>query len=443
MITSILRKRRPLLDVDVSWIEKDIAAYEQELSNLKTQVALLKHQKEQLERSLSRHKSLLSPIHRLPCDILVEIFRWAAHRPKSSLDVTKGVWPLGQVCGWWRDIVLASPILWSVVILEPPYTRHSVDILTHHFCHSAELPLWIAVTAGDSVNDRRVFDMVIQKSALWKMVDICTPLKDLEKLSSVSGNIPFLEELYVYAEGKVYFSTDALSSAPSLRRAGLQPLEIQTLIDVRILFFDDADGPLDFDNPLPVKMERLQFLAVYDARILDHLIAPLLRKFEYHPASALNGSDTDIPSLRDFLARSSCSIELLVICPETVHKIHHLMAFIKNVSRTVSSLDPLTLPEVLPAMEGLRLWICTDSGWGRQCVKSVIAVVRQRFDKERATVLNVTKLSYLRIDCADSSRVFSQLKSEGLDVLGGEGLDWEKGTPYLEIDEYWTGDWFS
>ncbi len=228
-IIAILRKKRPLLDADVLWIENDIAACEEELSNVENQIALLTRRKEQLERSLPRRKSLLAPVHRPPRDILVEIFRWAAHRPKNSLDVTKGVWPLGQVCGWWRDIVLTSPVLWSVVILDSPYTRHSVDILTRHFRRSAQFPLWIAVTTRDSTIDGRVFDMVIEKSGLWKMMDICAYSKDLAKLSSVSGKIPLLEELYVFPEDNVHFSTDALSSAPSLRRVDLEPLKISQL----------------------------------------------------------------------------------------------------------------------------------------------------------------------------------------------------------------------
>ncbi|SJL11669.1 uncharacterized protein ARMOST_15075 [Armillaria ostoyae] len=479
MITAILRKERPLLDADISWIEKDVVAYEQELFDLEIQVTQLIRRRERLECSLSRRKSVLSPIHRPPRDIVVEIFRWVVHHPKNSLDVTKGVWPLGQVCGWWRDIVLTSPVLWSVVILDSPYRRNSVDILTHHFRRSAEFPLWIALTTRDSTVDGRVFDMVIEKSGLWKMMDICAYSKDLARLSSVSGKIPLLEELYVFAEDNVHFSTDTLFS-PSLRRVDLEPLkishlplnasllthftgtlyhlaniqyiaQIQTLIDIRILFCDDLDGPLDSGNLLPVEMEQLQFLSVTDVRILDALTTPSLRKFDYRPGSISNEGDTDIRPLRDFLARSACSIEHLCICVEMIQKIHHLMAFAKNVSYLTvyyskghPALDPLTLPETLPMMKSLRL-VITDTGWRRRYPGGVIDVVRQRFNEERAAVLNVTKLSCLRIDCVDDSRAefIDRLKGEGLDALEEEGLELEKGSPYLRVDEYWTGSWFT
>ncbi len=75
--------------------------------------------------------------------------------------------------------------------------------------------------------------------------------------------------------------------------------------------------------------------------------------------------------------------------------------------------------------------------------KSVIDVIRQRSDEERAAALNVARLSYLQIDCVEGSQVIKQLRSEGLDALGKEGLDWGSGLPYLEDDEYWTGVWFT
>ncbi|KAG7439548.1 uncharacterized protein BT62DRAFT_938916, partial [Guyanagaster necrorhizus] len=149
LITLLLRRKRPLLDADtepdVSSIEEHIDTFEREILSLEKQITLLIHQKEQLERSVSRRKGLLSPIRRLPSDILLEIFSWAIRRPKNSLDVTAGVWPLSQVCGCWRDIVSTSPVLWSVVILKPPYTQHSADILAYHFRHSEEHPLWVAI----------------------------------------------------------------------------------------------------------------------------------------------------------------------------------------------------------------------------------------------------------------------------------------------------------
>ncbi|KAG7439537.1 uncharacterized protein BT62DRAFT_700299 [Guyanagaster necrorhizus] len=295
LITLLLRKKRPLLDADTARIEEDISTLELEISSLERQMIMLMRKKDQLEHSLSRRKALLSPIRRLPSDVLLEIFSWAVHRPKNSLDVTTGVWPLGQVCGCWRDIVSTLPVLWSVVILQPPYTHHSVDILSHHFRRSAQFPLWIAIRTEGHVIDRRIFDMVLQKSALWKMVDMCARSKDLEKLASVSGNIPLLEELYVSTADTADFSTDALSSAPSLRRVNVESLEIsqmplnaslsilthfsgtlhhladiryitqvQTLVEISILFFDDWDGPLDSSNLLPVRMEQLQSLTVND-----------------------------------------------------------------------------------------------------------------------------------------------------------------------------------
>ncbi len=229
--------------------------------------------------------------------------------------------------------------------------------------------------------------------------------------------------------------------------------QIQTLIDICIIFCDDSDRPLDSGNLLPVRMEQLQFLSVNNVKILDALTAPSLRKLDYGPASVSNEGDTSIHSLRDFLERSACSISYLGILAEMVPKIHHLMAFAKKVSyltvyypknRPIRSLAPLTLPETFPTMKSMKLSI-TDARWGRRYPGGVIDVVRQRFDEERAAALNVTRLSRLDLDCVDVLRaeVLGLLKREGLDSLQEQGLQLEKGSPYLPVDQYWTGCWFT
>ncbi len=83
-------------------------------------------------------------------------------------------------------------------------------------------------------------------------------------------------------------------------------------------------------------------------------------------------------------------------------------------------------------MKYLRLCIGAESnaGWRGRYAKSVIDVIRQRFDEERAAALNVARLSYLQIDYVEGSQVIKQLRSEGLDALGKEGLDWGSGLPY-------------
>ncbi len=112
--------------------------------------------------------------------------------------------------------------------------------------------------------------------------------------------------------------------------------------------------------------------------------------------------------------------------------------------RPIRSLVPLTLPETLPTMKSMKLSI-TDVRWGRRYPGGVIDVVRQRFDQERATALNVTRLSRLDLDCVDVLRaeVLGLLKREGLDALQEQGLQLEKGSPYLPVDQYWTGCWFT
>ncbi|KAF9074108.1 hypothetical protein BDP27DRAFT_1416432 [Rhodocollybia butyracea] len=70
---------------------------------------------------LKLQKSLLSPIHRLPPELLTEIFIFIVeenpvtfgdhHFPATRLDAFR----ISHVCCWWRTLVVSQPILWSFI----------------------------------------------------------------------------------------------------------------------------------------------------------------------------------------------------------------------------------------------------------------------------------------------------------------------------------------
>ncbi|PBK93466.1 hypothetical protein ARMGADRAFT_893044, partial [Armillaria gallica] len=61
------------------------------------------------------YTALISPVRRLPPEILAEIFGWVLesnHWP-LSLKLNKGPWFLGRICSQWRHVVNSTPRLWT------------------------------------------------------------------------------------------------------------------------------------------------------------------------------------------------------------------------------------------------------------------------------------------------------------------------------------------
>jgi F-box-like len=77
----------------------------------------LEGQRTALEDQVSRTLAFLSPIRRLPMELLREIFVWSFEEHACS------AWVLAAVCPSWRRLALRIPLIWSKVSL----LMHSVN----------------------------------------------------------------------------------------------------------------------------------------------------------------------------------------------------------------------------------------------------------------------------------------------------------------------------
>ncbi|KAL0956924.1 hypothetical protein HGRIS_003028 [Hohenbuehelia grisea] len=98
-------------------------------------------------------QSIVSPIRRLPFELLARIILFAseAHSstPNWTINSKKGPWALGQVCTSWRAVVLTTSALWKNINLEPPRSTlgngHSIFLLTEALRRSGTCALNITI----------------------------------------------------------------------------------------------------------------------------------------------------------------------------------------------------------------------------------------------------------------------------------------------------------
>ncbi|KAK0188597.1 hypothetical protein F5146DRAFT_672052 [Armillaria mellea] len=111
----------PPADLDVTrtvpdMIERatnDIALTKKAVQSLWVQIKKKRTEIWALERVIDDCNIVLSPIRRLPTDIILEIFHAVVQERYDVFEVTKGPWLLSHVCKTWRTLVREYGALWS------------------------------------------------------------------------------------------------------------------------------------------------------------------------------------------------------------------------------------------------------------------------------------------------------------------------------------------
>ncbi|PBK84084.1 hypothetical protein ARMGADRAFT_618959 [Armillaria gallica] len=95
---------------------KEVSAYDAEIRRLQITLEKLYRDRDRLRTYANHYGALLSPVRRLPYDILLQIFKdvctdeYKIHPPRTCLR-------LGLVCKRWHEITLDSPSLWSTIFI--------------------------------------------------------------------------------------------------------------------------------------------------------------------------------------------------------------------------------------------------------------------------------------------------------------------------------------
>ncbi|THU94520.1 hypothetical protein K435DRAFT_157300 [Dendrothele bispora CBS 962.96] len=249
----------------INQTEPDIARYELEIARLEDTLATLKAQRDKLKRYQSEYKTLLSPIRRLPVDVLLEIFSNVCSGPAGSLSmprtrerprdhcvITATTLVLSQTCSFWRGVVENSPRLWSTLAVNlaiiTDVEGDRIEALVQlYLTRSASSPLTLDIFAYDyfdnliealSVNAWTTLELLMDQSCRWRDVSFeldcniyngmaerdvginafrkCMHLQSFKLLHQHRGHFNGTNDL---------FTSPFLQHAPALHSVTLQPYD--------------------------------------------------------------------------------------------------------------------------------------------------------------------------------------------------------------------------
>ncbi|KAJ7755541.1 hypothetical protein B0H16DRAFT_716960 [Mycena metata] len=137
---------------------KDLATIEEEIQRTQQKLDELKYRREVLATDIDAHLALLSPVRRLPDDILREIFVTSLASTHNAIIASREA-PLllCQVCSDWRKIAFTTPRLWSslhVVVPTEPQLQDTIFSLAQQWlARSGILPLSLSIGISFAVLD--------------------------------------------------------------------------------------------------------------------------------------------------------------------------------------------------------------------------------------------------------------------------------------------------
>ncbi len=212
-ILPLLRSGIPSVDLDattldsistrIQLLDTERLSREKDMSTIQSLLNRLQLEHDRTVVDISRQKSIFSPFRRLPCDILLHIFRLAVNN-STALCLTSPPFIFRSVCYTWRTLVLSSPSLWSNVninINKYPSRFTSKHALETHLLLSTTRSL-----AGNCPLNMKIHDCGHTLKAQMFMAESIAPTSDrwkslylnvegIQGLADISGRLPVLESL--------------------------------------------------------------------------------------------------------------------------------------------------------------------------------------------------------------------------------------------------------
>ncbi|KAJ7267396.1 hypothetical protein C8J57DRAFT_1327614, partial [Mycena rebaudengoi] len=213
--------------------------------------------RDELQSFIDAHLALVSPVRRLPDDIVREIFVGTLPSDRNCVfSATEPPLLLGRICQTWRATALSTPRLWASLHIAAPSSSPRLEqvngMVDTWLSRSGALPLSLSIQARR--RSARIVSMLLETlirySTRWKHIKIVLPFDDsFEALSHLTtADVPILECVSIDGPPGLEPMSPSICQvlgAPNLRSLSLNLSPLITL-----------------DGRQPLRWEQLRHLAI-------------------------------------------------------------------------------------------------------------------------------------------------------------------------------------
>ncbi|KAJ7888851.1 hypothetical protein B0H13DRAFT_2041980 [Mycena leptocephala] len=436
---------------------QNIRAIEGEMERLGRALNEHSARRRELQEFCLKQRSVLSPLRKLPNDLLVEIFLLCReefgyvelrHDPR---------WMITRVCGTWREVAVSTPRLWVEIEVFPWSRRYTSDrclllLLSQQIQWSGALPLslqWDLSSEFSRPTRRSILDLFLSVAHRWQDANLAIRPDDHAHLSQFSGSFPLLRKLELMTDlgspGRIFLACPLLQhlkipSSPFSARfefpsaqlrichfLGSYPAEVLAILhqttNLVEAVIQDVHGRSDALMPAPtptMTSATLQRLTISNygsdaGRLLGALSAPALQRLVVE--NCLPGFDiiTFVPRCRSTLTHlrfqytRMTTTTLLLLLPLTPY-VTHLVVHGAEIDMSATSVGALTGAVLVPHLESISI-----SGVFNCDNDLIVKMLRSRSAATGAGALRSARL--LPIYRSPIIPYVDELRAEGLDVV--------------------------
>ncbi|KAJ6537867.1 hypothetical protein B0H19DRAFT_374793 [Mycena capillaripes] len=227
--SSVPSKSSPLpTDITSVVLVADVTRCDTEIERLQAALDRITSERSVLQRYIERYRSLVSPIRRLPPELLAEIFGLCSPDRITFHELTTlatTIFPEGSdaldrisrshllrlagVCSSWYQVVMGTPGLWATIEVAGSYDDITA-FLSRSLEHSADCPLDLHLVPRHAAG----LELLGQHSGRWREAEIYLTRHSLRLLSTLKDSFPLLERLAI--GGRRTRLPDVFGTAPKL-----------------------------------------------------------------------------------------------------------------------------------------------------------------------------------------------------------------------------------
>ncbi|KAJ6504507.1 hypothetical protein DFH09DRAFT_1439990 [Mycena vulgaris] len=339
----------PYIQAIVSKTGARLADVEAEISRLRLLLQQLEDERASLSRYHTPNKAILSPLRRMPPEVLSQIFSWTSPRSSRHIlalqkfDLINSPWVLTHVSRRWKAVAISTSSLWSLVVIN--WFRNKADPLSLvkvHIERAQTLEIhFYGGLKGIPPRQIEIFRALAEHSPKWVEFHAQLNTDILPLLASIRHRVPALRRLWMqWAEPAAsqagVLSIDCFQMAPSLldvtvlnpslsvhlpahqltRYNTLASWEVhcqilklgKSLVQARIVL---SDGEPSGSDEM-VESSMLRRLSISHPSILCHLTAPAVEDITFYLRTH-EGPEALLSHLDPFVVRSDCTLRRLCL----------------------------------------------------------------------------------------------------------------------------------